>query len=328
MTGVRGDGTTQAVSAFLLDRAHLLLPLAAQLGADTARLRERHPRQQHGAGDSRRRAHPGATRRSSALPGRRRRVLPGRRWLHGPSRRVPDAPSVRRGLSAHRGRCPLCPRPAGAVRARCSAPWWRSQINGQWQPVGPQTPGPWHRRVVRAMTLPAMIAAMWLSVAAASAAWPAAARSTVEIGGAPSSRRRRQPPAACSGALASRRHWRSAACGELLDRIRHPGVTYRKLDVARINALFPRARRLEVAGAISDSLAASDNHVYFRNVSWYNWCHRHLPRGIPALDDLYPPNLAVLDFLAHRIAPSRARGVARLSRAASARCSSTRAIWA
>ena len=49
------------------------------------------------------------------------------------------------------------------------------------------------------------------------------------------------------------------------------------------------------------SLAASDNLGYFRNLSWYNWRHRNLPRGIPALDDLYPPNLAVLDFLAHHV---------------------------
>ena len=89
--------------------------------------------------------------------------------------------------------------------------------------------------------------------------------------------------------------------GNLLDRARHPDVAYRRLDAARINALFPKARRLEVVRAIGDSLAASDNLVYFRNVSWYNWCHRHLPRGIPSLDDLYPPNVAILDFLAHRI---------------------------
>ena len=94
--------------------------------------------------------------------------------------------------------------------------------------------------------------------------------------------------------------------GSLLDRARHPGVTYLTLDAARLNALLPRTRRLEVAAAISDGLAASDNRDYFRNLSWYNWRHRHLPRGIPALDDLYPPNVAVLDFLAHHVtAPER-----------------------
>ena len=89
--------------------------------------------------------------------------------------------------------------------------------------------------------------------------------------------------------------------GYLLDRARHPGVTYRKLDAARINALLPRARRMEVVRAIGDSLTPADDLEYFRNTSWYNRRHRHLPRGIPAMDDLYPPNLAVLDFLAHRI---------------------------
>ena len=89
--------------------------------------------------------------------------------------------------------------------------------------------------------------------------------------------------------------------GYLLDRTRHPGVSYRKLDAARINALLPTARRLKVIGAIRDSLAPSDDLDYFRNTGWYKLRHRHLPRRIPAMDDLYPPNLAVLDFLAHRV---------------------------
>jgi hypothetical protein len=84
----------------------------------------------------------------------------------------------------------------------------------------------------------------------------------------------------------------------LLDRARHRGLTYRKLDVDGINGRFPVARRLEVVRAIRDSLGESDNATYFQNLSWYNWRHRRLPRGIPALDDLHPPNVAVLDFLA------------------------------
>lgn len=87
----------------------------------------------------------------------------------------------------------------------------------------------------------------------------------------------------------------------LVDRARHPDVAYRRLDVQRINGLAPVPRRAAVASAIRESLADSDNLDYFRNLSWYNWCHRHLPRGVPALDDLYPPNVAVLDFLAHHI---------------------------
>jgi hypothetical protein len=107
------------------------------------------------------------------------------------------------------------------------------------------------------------------------------------------------------GAIVARARFEAALAltpfGSLLDRARHPGVRYLTLDAARLNALLPRARRLEVAAAISDGLAASDNLDYFRNLSWYNWRHRNLPRGIPALDDLYPPNVAVLDFLAHHI---------------------------
>ena len=89
--------------------------------------------------------------------------------------------------------------------------------------------------------------------------------------------------------------------GGLLDRARHPGVTYHSLDPMRLNALLPQSRRLEVAAAINDGLATSDNLDYFRNLSWYNRRHRYLPRGIPALDDLYPPNVAVVDFLARQI---------------------------
>lgn len=86
----------------------------------------------------------------------------------------------------------------------------------------------------------------------------------------------------------------------LVDRTRHPDVVYRNLDAAGTNQLVPVARRTAVAAAIRASLADSDNLDYFRNLSWYNWCHRHLPRGVAVLDDLYPPNVAALDFLAHR----------------------------
>ena len=129
----------------------------------------------------------------------------------------------------------------------------------------------------------------------------------------PPSRRGRAPRSRAErfarGVLARARFEAAVALtplGGLLDRARHPGLTYRTLDPARLNALLPPARRLEVAAAISESLAASDNLDYFRNLSWYNWRHRYLPRGIPALDDLYPPNVAVLDFLArHVTAPAQ-----------------------
>jgi hypothetical protein len=92
---------------------------------------------------------------------------------------------------------------------------------------------------------------------------------------------------------------------QILDQIRHPGLRYLHLDVPRINTLFPAGRRQEVARATADALKNTDRLCYFQNLAWYNWRHRHLPRGIPALDDLYPPNLAVLDFLEHHVRPSK-----------------------
>jgi hypothetical protein len=89
---------------------------------------------------------------------------------------------------------------------------------------------------------------------------------------------------------------------DLVDRGLHREVSYWSLDVASLNALLPVARRAAVARAIAEQLVESDRKCYFRNLGWYNWRHRCLPRGIPAMDDLYPPNLAVLDFLARRIA--------------------------
>jgi hypothetical protein len=89
---------------------------------------------------------------------------------------------------------------------------------------------------------------------------------------------------------------------QALDCVRDRDVTYWKADRARLNALFPIARRVAVIRAIRDSLQESDRLSYFHNVSRYAWRHRQLPRGVLALDDLFPPNLAVLDFLARSVA--------------------------
>lgn len=169
------------------------------------------------------------------------------------------------------------------------------ETDGRWTPPAHQTPGPWHRRVARAISLPAMIIAMRFSLGGASrlAAVLLALESRARLARRWLLRLLRR--ARFEGALAL------SPARNLLDRIRHSGVKYQRLDAARLNALLPKARRLEVARAIGECLAESDNAAYLRNVSWYNWCHRHLPRGIPSLDDLYPPNLAVLDFLARRI---------------------------
>jgi hypothetical protein len=87
-----------------------------------------------------------------------------------------------------------------------------------------------------------------------------------------------------------------------VDRVRHRDVQYLTIDVEQLNTRFPIARRQEVARAIADVVGDTDRHAYFRTVSWYNWRHRHLPRGLRALDDAYPPNFAVLDFLARHVA--------------------------
>jgi hypothetical protein len=127
-----------------------------------------------------------------------------------------------------------------------------------------------------------------------------ACRTAGHSGRAPQSRAER-----FARAIVARARWEAAAAltplGNLLDRARHPGVTYHALDPLRLNELLPHARRLQVSTAINDGLAASDNLDYFRNLSWYNRRHRYLPRGVPALDDLYPPNVAVVDFLARHL---------------------------
>jgi hypothetical protein len=88
----------------------------------------------------------------------------------------------------------------------------------------------------------------------------------------------------------------------LPDRARHPEVRYLEMDVARLNALFPPARRAETARALSAALMETDRLGYFGNLPGFQSRHRRLPRGLPPVADLHPPNLAVLDFLAHRIA--------------------------
>ena len=306
MMGAPGDGTARAVSAYRLDRASIVGPAAPASGQA--------PREFESAirGNS----------MAPAIPaGAHFRV----RLSAEPPCRVGDVIFYLAdgGYTAHR----VVYRPrkgsdaeyllaAGDARFAPDAPVpYRQvlgtvvdvQINGQGRPLSAQSAGPWHRRIGRTITLTAMITAMKLSVAVAR-------RLAVSLDAAESRarvvRRRFVLSSTASNSIRRRALWRcryeaTLALGPvkgLLDRAGHPGVTYRKIDVARINVLFPKAWRLEVIDAISDSLGPSDNQDYFRNMSWYNWRHRHLSRRIPALDDLHPPSLAVLDFLAHRVA--------------------------
>ena len=165
MTGVPEAATTEAVSGFLLERAHLLLPLAAQLGPSQpdfesaihgnsmapaiplgARIRVHISRAPNQVGDVVfYRADDGYTVHRVLYRMNRRS---GADYLltAGDARFAPDPPVA-------------CDQVLGAVVA--------VESDGQWRPLGSQTPGPWHRRLVRAMTLPLMIITLWFSLAAA-----------------------------------------------------------------------------------------------------------------------------------------------------------------
>jgi hypothetical protein len=297
MTAGHPDRTAEALSALLVDHAELLLPLASRLGEGQPDFES-------------------AVRGNSMAPaipaGARIRVRPG----EGSACRIGDVVFYLSdgGYVVHRvvyrpgppadgdyllteGDARFAPDPPVPCR-QVLGTVVAVQGNGQWAPVGRPVPGPWHRRVVRAVTLPVMILATKVSLVGAQRLARAllavefrarlARRWLIRVG-----RRARFEAVLALGPARN-----------LLDRARHPDVTYERIDVPAFNARFPKSRRLEVARAISECLAESDNAVYFRNVSWYNWSHRHLPRGIPSLEDLYPPNVAVLDFISRRITDS------------------------
>lgn len=166
MTAVPGYEKAQAISAFLLDRSHLLLPLAAQLGETQPDFESAI----HGSS------------MSPAIPaGARIRVRPAQpancqvgdvvfylaeggytvhRVVHRRGRASDTDYLLAEGDARY---APDPPVPRSKVLGTVVA----VQIDGEWKPLGPRPAGPWRRRVVRALTLPAMIATMWLSVAAA-----------------------------------------------------------------------------------------------------------------------------------------------------------------
>lgn len=287
MTDVPGSSTVRAASTLLMDRAHLLLPLASEFGREQPEFES-------------------AIRGSSMWPA----IPPGARLRVRVSRHSPwdvgdivlfladDGYTVHRVVSRARrisgdayllteGDRRFAPDPpvsCGKILGTVVA----VEVGGQWKPPGPASAHRWHKRVARALTRTVMVAALSFNVEAARhlaaclLALESAARALV---------------------LATKRESRLAVArlGFLLDRVRHPGVKYQKLDVRSINARFPASRRLQVAQAITDSLGEADN-IYFRNLAGYNGRHVHLPRGLPALNDLHPPNLAVLDFLMRRLA--------------------------
>jgi hypothetical protein len=295
MTEGRGDGTTRAVAAFLVDRAHFLLPLALQLGEVPADFESTI------RGSSMAPAIPAGSRLRVRLSGREScqvgdvvfyladsSVYTVHRVVYRARRASAEGHFLTEGDARFAPDPPVSP---GQVLGTVVA----MEVDGQWQPLGPQRARPWHQRVARFLTLTLMGGVVEFNVAAASRL--AVVLLTLES----RVRLARRWLVRLIRRVRFETGWGLSAVRNLLDPLRHPDVTYRKLDVARINELLPRTRRLEVARAISDSLAESDNLFYFRNVSRYNWSYRYLPSGIPLLDDLNPPNVAVLDFLAHRI---------------------------
>jgi len=167
MTAARAGGTTRAVSEFLLERAHLLLPLAEQLAPSQpdfesaihgssmapvipagARIRVRI----NGANASQvgdvvfYRADDGYTVHRVV---HRMRRASGTDYVvtEGDARFAPDAPVA-------------CSQVLGTVVA--------VEIDGRWCPLGFHTPGPWHRRLVRSITLPILVITMWISIVAAN----------------------------------------------------------------------------------------------------------------------------------------------------------------
>jgi hypothetical protein len=164
MTGVRGDGTTRAVSAFLLDRAHLLLPLAAQIGEDQPEFESAI------RGSSMAPAIPAGARLrvrvNGQLPCRAGDVVfylaEGGYTVH---RVVYRSSAVDYLLTAGDARfAPDPPVPCRQVLGTVVG----IQIDGEWHSLGPRTSGPWHRRVVRAVTIPAMVITMRISAVAAT----------------------------------------------------------------------------------------------------------------------------------------------------------------
>lgn len=163
MTGDSADGITRAVSAFLLDRAHLLLPLAAQLG-DTQFESAVH-------GSSMAPAIPAGARIRVRTGGTCRvgdvvfyladGVYTVHRVVYRSSGRGGTDYLLAEGDARFAPDPPLRPHQVlGTVEA--------VEVGGVWRPLGAQPVGPWHRRLVRALTLPAMRVTMRASVAASA----------------------------------------------------------------------------------------------------------------------------------------------------------------
>ncbi|HSP99198.1 MAG TPA: S24/S26 family peptidase [Candidatus Dormibacteraeota bacterium] len=163
MTDARGDRTAQALSAFLVDRAHLLLPLATQLGETPTEVES-------------------AIRGSSMAPA----IPPRSRLRVRVGGQIPCQVGdvvfylADDGYTAHRvvyraaggdyllaeGDARFAPDPPLSCR-QVLGTVVAVEIDGQWLPVGGSPARPWRQRLVRGATLAAMIAVSRLSTGAA-----------------------------------------------------------------------------------------------------------------------------------------------------------------
>jgi hypothetical protein len=79
------------------------------------------------------------------------------------------------------------------------------------------------------------------------------------------------------------------------------GVERGVIDAAAIEQAVPSRFRKEVVASIAPHLKPSDNVDFFARMgTWSGW-HKGLPRQIANLEDLFPPNFAVLDFYGKHI---------------------------
>jgi hypothetical protein len=158
---------SRAASALLLERAHLLLPLASQLGDGQPLLESAiHGSSMSPAIPARTRLRVRVSRQSSCEPGDVIFYLAdGGYTVHRVVCRVRRTAGPDYLLTAGDARfAPDRPVPGTRVLGVVVA----AHIDGHWQAVGPPVARSWYHRVVRAITLPTTAAALRLNATAAT----------------------------------------------------------------------------------------------------------------------------------------------------------------
>ena len=75
------------------------------------------------------------------------------------------------------------------------------------------------------------------------------------------------------------------------------GVRLETIDPTAFALAIPNILRAHVAGSIPELLKPTDNVGFFADAGRCEGRHEALPKAISILPDLFPPNIAVLDFL-------------------------------